>query len=324
MKKIKNVIAVLSALTTLSLSAMSAFAEASDKSQECDFTVQEGRRTYYCYLDDNNDFFMKVPDGISYESVTNFNGIVFETNGDVDVSKLDLKYEFTNSDIFSYNTANISLGHNQSHVENIYSCQINGDLSELEAYANEISKMEGIKYAEVFTVDFKEYGSIYYTYKDDCRVMIFPATWLDSDEYMQKLNGNKELMEYLASVGADPEVKKMENDKYGKNILYVSIKDRTKCFDVLNGLRKFEDIGSNANMMCKVLIDNNDVSFDFIGRDYSGNANDDKYINVRDCAAIASMLAKGEGSSLPETADYNHDGKKNVRDAAALAAYLAK
>ncbi len=56
-----------------------------------------------------------------------------------------------------------------------------------------------------------------------------------------------------------------------------------------------------------------------------GDANLDGKVNVRDCAYIASMLAKGAAAELPEKeADYNQDGKVNVRDAAALASALAK
>lgn len=56
-----------------------------------------------------------------------------------------------------------------------------------------------------------------------------------------------------------------------------------------------------------------------------GDANLDGKVNVRDCAAIASALAKGKAADLPQkNADYNQDGKVNVRDAAALAADLAK
>ena len=56
-----------------------------------------------------------------------------------------------------------------------------------------------------------------------------------------------------------------------------------------------------------------------------GDANLDKKVNVRDCATIASALAKGKGDSLPEReSDYNEDGKVNVRDAAALASDLSK
>ncbi len=56
----------------------------------------------------------------------------------------------------------------------------------------------------------------------------------------------------------------------------------------------------------------------------SGDANGDNVTNVRDCAFIASALAKGLADTLPETADFNGDGKINVRDAAAIAAFLAK
>ncbi len=55
-----------------------------------------------------------------------------------------------------------------------------------------------------------------------------------------------------------------------------------------------------------------------------GDANEDDIVNVRDCAFIASALAKGNSDSLPQSADYNTDGKINVRDAAAIAAALAK
>lgn len=56
-----------------------------------------------------------------------------------------------------------------------------------------------------------------------------------------------------------------------------------------------------------------------------GDANLDKKVNVRDCAYIASMLAKGAADKLPQKeSDYNQDGKVNVRDAAALASALAK
>ena len=53
-----------------------------------------------------------------------------------------------------------------------------------------------------------------------------------------------------------------------------------------------------------------------------GDANEDGVLNVRDCAYIASKLAKGE--KLSDIADYNKDGKVNVRDAAAIARDLAK
>ena len=39
---------------------------------------------------------------------------------------------------------------------------------------------------------------------------------------------------------------------------------------------------------------------------------------------IARMLAKGQGDELPDSADFNGDGKADVRDAAAIARFLAK
>ena len=54
-----------------------------------------------------------------------------------------------------------------------------------------------------------------------------------------------------------------------------------------------------------------------------GDANEDGYVNVRDCAFIANKLASGKGDTLSNNADYNQDGKKNVRDAASLSNDLA-
>ncbi|MGN0613417.1 MAG: dockerin type I repeat-containing protein [Porcipelethomonas sp.] len=51
------------------------------------------------------------------------------------------------------------------------------------------------------------------------------------------------------------------------------------------------------------------------------DVNGDDKINVRDCAFIASKLAKGE--ELSDRADYNSDGKVDVRDTATLAKSLA-
>ena len=55
-----------------------------------------------------------------------------------------------------------------------------------------------------------------------------------------------------------------------------------------------------------------------------GDVNMDLVINVRDCAAIVSMLAQGNTNELPECSDYNCDGAINVRDAAAIASAIAK
>jgi len=59
------------------------------------------------------------------------------------------------------------------------------------------------------------------------------------------------------------------------------------------------------------------------GNAVSGDANNDGKVNVRDCAFIATALAKGQADTLPSNADFNEDGKINVRDAAAIANWLA-
>jgi len=54
------------------------------------------------------------------------------------------------------------------------------------------------------------------------------------------------------------------------------------------------------------------------------DANGDGETNIRDAAAIATALAKGQLDKLSLAADFNGDGKVNIRDAAALASALAK
>ena len=58
----------------------------------------------------------------------------------------------------------------------------------------------------------------------------------------------------------------------------------------------------------------------------SGDANGDGNTDARDCAYIASMLAKANYNKyeLKDDADYNNDGRKDIRDAAALSRALSK
>ncbi len=55
-----------------------------------------------------------------------------------------------------------------------------------------------------------------------------------------------------------------------------------------------------------------------------GDANGDNEITIRDCLFIARKLAHREATDLPDSADYNKDGKKNIKDAADLAKDIAK
>ena len=54
-----------------------------------------------------------------------------------------------------------------------------------------------------------------------------------------------------------------------------------------------------------------------------GDANGDFNADIRDCALIANKLAQGKADELLGSADYNKDGTINIRDAAGLAKDLA-
>ena len=78
-------------------------------------------------------------------------------------------------------------------------------------------------------------------------------------------------------------------------------------------------------------IDNNKVIFftRMLGLVDSSTTHDESeedvlIITVRDAALIAKYIANNNADELPETADYNKDGKINVRDAAAIAKNLAE
>ncbi len=63
---------------------------------------------------------------------------------------------------------------------------------------------------------------------------------------------------------------------------------------------------------------------DLLPKVVSGDANGDNSLSVQDCSFIAQALANRKGDTLPESADYNKDGKKNVIDAMEIAKDLAR
>ena len=101
-----------------------------------------------------------------------------------------------------------------------------------------------------------------------------------------------------------------------------------KEFSVLSVIAYPWDADKIKNFMAENNIDNTKVAFFIrpVGRvepSITGDVNDDKNVNVRDCAEIAKKLADGKAADLPDSADYNKDGVKNIRDAATLAKELA-
>ena len=54
-----------------------------------------------------------------------------------------------------------------------------------------------------------------------------------------------------------------------------------------------------------------------------GDVNGSGKVDVRDVSFIARKVAGGKAADLPDSADFNKDGRKNIRDAAALANKLA-
>ncbi|MGN0612337.1 MAG: dockerin type I domain-containing protein [Porcipelethomonas sp.] len=314
MKIVKKALIILLSISTFALSAPTVFAE--DAAKEYDFSFSDKNNTFNCNLNDEY---------IEFDLSEFCNGIVFRAEDDVDVSALDLKYDFVCSNYPTWGSAGLNsmiLGHNARNSDSIYSCHVDGDVSELTEYAKELSEMDEIKYAEVFVIDVSSKGNIMHTQKDDCRILIIGSD--NPDEYMNKLNDDEELTAYLSEIDADTEITMMNKDsEYDDQFLCISgIKDRTEYFNIVEKLRSFENIGDNLVIVTETLLSSG-VSIDFIGRDYAGDANSDKYIDVRDCAEIASKLAGDKAAELPDTSDYNKDGNVNVRDAAAIAVGLA-
>ncbi len=108
-----------------------------------------------------------------------------------------------------------------------------------------------------------------------------------------------------------------------KNSIYV----RPELYKILESeyTSKIKESSDGSKLVYVKTLDGKVGVYKITGSDsVIGDANDDGKVNVRDAAYIAKMLATGQGSKLPASADFNGDGKVNVRDAAAIAKYLAQ
>ena len=98
--------------------------------------------------------------------------------------------------------------------------------------------------------------------------------------------------------------------------IYIYTEEQSKVSEAMESINSFiNDKGIDPKKVCIL-----NAIKDYVTVFY-GDVNGDGDKNVRDCAAIAKKLSKGE--KLPESADYNRDGIKNIRDASALARDLA-
>lgn len=108
-----------------------------------------------------------------------------------------------------------------------------------------------------------------------------------------------------------------------KNSIYV----RPELYKILESeyTSKIKESSDGSKLVYVKTLDGKVGVYKITGSDsVIGDANGDGKVNVRDAAYIAKMLATGQGSKLPASADFNGDGKVNVRDAAAIAKYLAQ
>ena len=108
-----------------------------------------------------------------------------------------------------------------------------------------------------------------------------------------------------------------------KNSIYV----RPELYKILESeyTSKIKESSDGSKLVYVKTLDGKVGVYKITGSDsVIGDANGDEKVNVRDAAYIAKMLATGQGSKLPASADFNGDGKVNVRDAAAIAKYLAQ
>ena len=328
MKKATRFLAALAAMTTLIVSAMPVSADNNVLTSAwtpADISKTVGELTTELKFSDES---------IAILEHTEKNGIVFETEGNVDVSKLNLKYDFANSNSVEVLGWTLNCGREDCEEKNVYVylADENTSKDELKCYAEELSSVEGIKYADEFTICSESKGWLVDSSKDNFCLYIgyrlgekiydeeeFAA---GLEEYREKLNSNKELMAYLESIGADNEIT-IGDDAATNNLLRISgIDDRTKIFEIGDKLKSFEDIGNNFMILSSILCEPT-YSITFADRECAGDANGDGTLNIRDCAKIAQFAAQGKTDSLPNTADYNKDGNKNVRDAAAISKDLA-
>lgn len=130
----------------------------------------------------------------------------------------------------------------------------------------------------------------------------------------EKITDNNEILALISDFIGENKLSAQANIESDMNMVIITIfnyfkKDEIE--DAVNGFVKEKNI------------DESKITFLVLEQSILlGDINGDDKVNVRDCAFIASKLAKGE--KLSDIADYNEDGKVNVRDAAAIARDLAK
>jgi len=121
-----------------------------------------------------------------------------------------------------------------------------------------------------------------------------------------------------------PESVEIINSKaFAYELTDITIKN-PECVIDTNAVQKSATVYGYKNSTAEAYAEKSGNKFVSLDDAMPGDMNGDSEVTVRDCAFIASALARGEDDSLRVSADFNGDGKINVRDAAAIASALSK
>lgn len=160
------------------------------------------------------------------------------------------------------------------------------------------------------------------TIKMDNVNLKYAKVWLETANTTDNLVYAKMADSEISKTVVEDEINCVKNENSAVDYLYM-LDCIKKKLDALSIDNKYDDIYlSSDNNTVTVVFSDSTYKFN-IKWNIKGDANNDNEVNVRDAAAIASALAKGQADTLPAHADFNNDDKVNVRDAAGIASWLA-
>ena len=264
-------------------------------------------------------------DGIFYFCPHYHEGIKIKVPSGTDISKMSLKYNFKKMKRENVIQCCQDFSLASEDMESDYYIYDMGQKAyedkaeELNDYAEKLKNIEGIGEVERFSNEESSYGFVY----DEIVI-----NNIQGDITLDKLESDAELMDYIRSLSENAV---LAEQRYNSNLAPVFVikgidySNINELYEIRNKINAFSSVRGNADL--HRFLYNSDMLPEYIKNAknaVSGDANGDNSLSVQDCSFIAQALANRKGDELPESADYNKDGKKNVIDAMEIAKDLAK
>lgn len=309
MKKLRYILSGLTAMATLLTSAVTVSAETTETELDYDISIVDRVADEEIVYADN--MVVIFSDGDAHCVSDTFYEMAYVTprNGqNVTASKFGLpdEYEVYESRLEGNDNATITYGvrvETEEELDRLY--EESAELIEKGVILNSFKSL-------AYGYTCFGYGGLYahYTLKDENAE--FDLNAIEGLEDFEVTQNKDDLTKFTV---------------YCKNALeYIKLKEASDIIYANENIADFRLITSGccvAHVDCEktYMLEESEIETD--ENAVLGDANGDNELTVRDCAFIASALAKGFVGQLDSSADFNGDGNVNVRDAAAISRSLA-